>query len=193
MERCPRGLGGGLPPSPARGGSGGYTLVECLFAITLLAIIAAATAPPLLAGLERSRALSAARFVHGRMMLARSEAASRGAVVALRFGGSPEAAVLTMIVDGNRNGVRAADIAGGLDVESGTSTQLGAVFRGVRIEPVDAAGTLFSFTPLGTSSSGSVYLSGTDGSRLAVRLLGATGRARVLRYMPARETWEDLE
>jgi type II secretory pathway pseudopilin PulG len=168
-------------------------LVECLFAVTLLAIIAAATAPPLLAGLERARALSAAQFIHGRMMLARSEAASRGAVVALRFGGSPEAAVLTTFVDGNRNGVRVADIAGGLDVESGTRTLLGAVFRGVRIEPVDAAGISFSFTPLGTSSSGSVYVSGSDGSRFAVRLLGATGRARVLRYMPARETWEDLE
>jgi hypothetical protein len=54
---------------------------------------------------DRSRAQTAARFVQARMMLARAQAVARGAVVALRFTGTPDAAVLTPIVDGNRNGV----------------------------------------------------------------------------------------
>ena len=44
--------------------------------------------------------------------------------------------------------------------------------------PVTADGVLFSFTPVGTSSSGTFYLT-REGARFAVRVLGATGRARV--------------
>ena len=61
------------------------------------------------------------------------------------------------------------------------------------VEPVTAEGVLFSFTPLGTSSSGTFYLTGQDGSRFAVRVLGATGRARLLRYLPASDEWKDVE
>jgi hypothetical protein len=52
---------------------------------------------------------------------------------------------------------------------------------------------LFSFSPLGTSSSGTFYLTGKDGSRFAVRVLGATGRSRLLRYVPASDEWKDAE
>jgi hypothetical protein len=48
---------------------------------------------------------------------------------------------------------------------------------------------LFSFTPTGTATSGSVYVNGRDGSRFAVRVLGVTARARVLRYIAARDIW----
>jgi type II secretory pathway pseudopilin PulG len=161
--------------------------------VTLIGIIAAASAPPLLTALERSRAQSAARFVFARMMLARARAAAHGNVVALRFAGSPAAAVLTTFVDRNRNGVRAADIAAGVDTEETPGIALQSFFGGVAVEPVTAEGVLFSFTPLGTSSSGTFYLTGQDGSRFAVRVLGATGRARLLRYLPASGEWKDVE
>ena len=61
------------------------------------------------------------------------------------------------------------------------------------LEPVTADGVLFSFTPLGTSSSGTFYLTARDGSRFAVRVLGATGRARLLHYVPASGEWKDVE
>jgi hypothetical protein len=38
-----------------------------------------------------------------------------------------------------------------------------------------------SFTPVGTSTPGSIYLRGADGTQLVVRVVGATGRARVLK------------
>jgi glutamate synthase domain-containing protein 3 len=53
------------------------------------------------------------------------------------------------------------------------------------------ASNLLSFTPLGTSTSGSVFVRGRDGSQFAVRVLGATGRARVLRYVPHSGEWTD--
>ena len=52
--------------------------------------------------------------------------------------------------------------------------------------------TLMSFTPLGTASSGTLYLRGRDGSQYAVRVLGATGRTRVLRYEPVTRTWVEV-
>ncbi len=127
------------------------------------------------------------------MMLARAQAVARGAVVALRFTGTPEAAVLTVAVDGNRNGVRAVDLTAGIDTAEAMRTELGSAFHGVRIEPVTDEGVLFSFTPIGTSSSGTFVVTGRDGSRFAVRVLGATGRARVLRYLPRSDAWTDVE
>jgi hypothetical protein len=127
------------------------------------------------------------------MMLARARAVAGGAVVALRFTGTPDAAVLTTVVDGNRNGVRTTDIIDGVDVADAARTELGAAFRGVRIEPATAEGLLFSFTPIGTSSSGTFVVTGRDGSRFAVRVLGATGRARVLHYLHESDTWTDTE
>jgi Tfp pilus assembly protein FimT len=159
----------------------------------LVGIIAAASVPPLAAALDRSRAQGAARFIQARMMLARARATSRGAVVALRLTGTAQTAVLTTYFDRNRNGVRATDIAAGIDKAEAPDITLQDLFRGVAVEPVTASGLLFSFTPLGTSSSGTFYLTGKDGSRYAVRVLGATGRTRLLRYVDASNEWKDIE
>jgi len=49
-----------------------------------------------------------------------------------------------------------------------------------------------SFSPMGSASSRTLYLRGADGSQYAVRVLGATGRTRVLRYVNASRTWIEL-
>jgi Tfp pilus assembly protein FimT len=160
--------------------------------VTLVGLIAAATVPPLAAALERSRTLAAARFLQSRMMLARSEAVSRGVVVALRLAGVPADATLTTVLDGNRNGVLQADIVSGIDVPAATPASLATLFRGITFSPVSTAGTLLSFSPIGTSSSGTITVEGRDGARFGVRLLGATGRARVLRYDWIEASWSEV-
>ena len=45
----------------------------------------------------------------------------------------------------------------------------------------------FSFSPDGTATTGSVYLESRDGSRFAVRVLGATARIRIERYVTSRQ------
>ena len=147
--------------------------------------------PPLTTALDRSRAHGAARFVLSRMVLARYQAVSRGAVVALRVARVGPDTVITTIVDGNRNGVLAADIVDGIDRQEGSALVLAGEFPGVTVAPLDGDGVAFSFSPLGTSSSGTLYFSGRDGARFAVRVVGATGRARVLRYLAASDTWTD--
>jgi len=125
------------------------------------------------------------------MVLARYHAVSRGAVVALRVARVGPDTVITTIVDGNRNGVLAADIAEGIDRQQGSATVLSGEFPGVTVAPLDGDGASFSFSPLGTSSSGTLYFSGRDGARFAVRVVGATARPRVLRYQPATDSWTD--
>jgi hypothetical protein len=49
--------------------------------------------------------------------------------------------------------------------------------------------SLLSFTPSGTSTSGTIYILGRDGSQFAVRVLGVTGRVRLLRLDTASEEW----
>ena len=51
---------------------------------------------------------------------------------------------------------------------------------------------LLTMNPNGTSSSGTVYVRGRDRSQYAVRVLGATGRVRVLKYDYVRGRWLDL-
>ncbi|HEY6507496.1 MAG TPA: GspH/FimT family pseudopilin [Vicinamibacterales bacterium] len=164
-----------------------------MFGLALFAILAAATVPPLTTALNRSRAHGAARFVVSRMVLARYQAVSRGAVTALRVTRVGSDTVLATFVDGNRNGVLAADIAAGIDTPQGRATSLTGEFPGVVVAPLDQDGAAFSFSPLGTSSSGTLYLSGRDGTRFAVRVVGATGRARVLRYVAATDSWADAQ
>jgi hypothetical protein len=112
-------------------------------------------------------------------------------VVALRLTGIPADAVLTTVLDGNRNGVLSTDILAGIDVPAGTPAALGALFHGITVSPIPAAGTALSFSPAGTSSSATITVEGRDGARFGVRLLGATGRARVLRYDFTNDSWSD--
>jgi type II secretory pathway pseudopilin PulG len=170
----------------------GYTLVELMFVAGLIVVLAGVAVPPLLAGLDRSRTHAAARFLAARMALARAAAVTRSATVALRFAGEPPAVSIATVVDGNRNGIRTADIASGVDRPIAEPFTVEQLFPGVVIElaQVGAAGIL-SFTPVGTATSGTVYIRGRQGARFGVRVLGATGRARVLRYDARRADYVD--
>jgi hypothetical protein len=60
----------------------------------------------------------------------------------------------------------------------------------VRYEDLRIGATpLLSLSPLGTATSGTLYIRGRDGTRMGVRILGATGRTRLLRYDPRSGAW----
>ena len=69
--------------------------------------------------------------------------------------------------------------------ENGDSVPLASLFPGVAVT-AEGGVRLFSFSPDGTATTGSVYLESRDGSRFAVRVLGATARIRIERYVIAR-------
>ena len=183
-----------------RSASRGYTLVEILFVTALVAIVSAMAAPQSLAALDRTRAAAAARYLASRMAMARSHAVMRSTNVAMRFDERPSGITFRMFADGNRNGVRTSDITSGVDQSLDTPASLSDLFPGVAIAVSGQAGSdplrigssnLLSFTPLGTATSGSVYVRGRDGSQFVVRILGATGRVRVQRYDPRTGAWVD--
>ena len=111
----------------------------------------------------------------------------------------PPASASAFIQDGNRNGVRARDIDAQIDRTIEAPVRLSELFPGVEIgltpqtpgtDPVQLGGSnILSFTPHGTASSGSVYIRGRDGTQWVVRVLGATGRTRVLQYVPRSGEW----
>jgi len=169
-----------------------------MFVAAAVGILAAAAVPQLTATIERTRTASAARYLAGRLAFARTLAVARAANVALMLTPDGDSSTLAIYVDGNGNGVRTRE-AGGVDRLLAGPLRFATMFPHVTVspnDPVDSSSTwtttLMSFTPLGTASSGTLYLRGRDGSQYAVRVLGATGRTRVLRYEPVTRTWVEV-
>lgn len=171
--------------------AGGYGLIELLVAMALLAVLATLSVPGVRAGLERSRAHAAARDLAARASLARTIAAARGATVALWFDTTSGHTQLASVADGNGNGVRRIDIEDGSDPVITAPVSLDELFPGITVLPGGEASGIFSFTPVGTASTGSIEVIGRDGSRFAVRILGATARIRVQRHEIATDRWID--
>src|SRR5262245_28405522 len=155
----------------------GYSLVELLFVAGILATLSAIAVPQLLAALDTFRAVGATRYVSTRLQRARGEAVMRSADVAMRFVQSGGGYAFAVHIDGNRNGVRAADIDRGIDRQLGAVQRLGDSFPGIDfgaipgLPPVDegaespgsdpirlGSSNAVTFTAMGTSTPGSLYI-----------------------------------
>jgi prepilin-type N-terminal cleavage/methylation domain-containing protein len=187
--------------------SNGYSLLEVLMAMTLMVIVGGAAIPLAHSSVDRSRAAGAASYVAGRMAVARFEAVRRSAHVAIRFLPQTDGYWLQTYVDGNRNGVLTSDIARGVDLPITASERLDYHFSGVEFgiqptvtgidpgpfnasDPVQiGSSTLLSFSPTGSSTSGTLFIRGLRGHQFAVRVLGATGRTRILEFNFGARTW----
>jgi prepilin-type N-terminal cleavage/methylation domain-containing protein len=194
-----RGAGRGRLARPRPTASAGYTLIELLFAVALVTVVSGIAVASVARTVERARGQAAARYLAARMTLARTQAVTWGSAVALRFEQTRDGLVFSAYRDGNRNGVLTADIQQGLDRQIEPPMPLAEQFPGVDIglargialsDPVHIGRTsLLSFSPLGTSTSGSIYVLGADGTQWAVRVLGATGRVRILRHSATTDEW----
>lgn len=169
--------------------------------MALMLVLGAMAIPQATAGLDRSRAGIAAKYLNAQLALARTQAVARSASVALRFGAADSGYAFDRFIDGNSNGVRSRDIDAGIDRRISAPQKLREQFPTVTIDvrPDVGAGSdpvkvgqsnLLVFTPAGTATPGSIYVLGRDGTQLAVRVVGATGRTRVQRYNPVRRMWE---
>ena len=177
----------------------GSSFLEVVFVVALVGVLSSMAVSELLASHDRSRGWMAARYLGSRVVLARTQAVSRGTYVALRFERDQRGYSFGVFEDGNRNGVRTADIQAGVDRQIESSVRLFEQFPGVEFgvnpglqgaSPVQlGASGLLSFSPLGTATSGTIHVRGRDGTQWAVRVLGATGRTRVLRYEPRTGAW----
>ena len=174
-------------------------MVELLAVLGVLAILGGVSVAQVLASLEHSRGYAAAKYLGSRFSAARIQAVSRGAAIAFRFDENENGVTFAMFQDGNGDGVRTTDIQSGVDSLIEPAATVSESFPGADIgltptspvtDPVQIGSTnLLTFTPLGTATSGTVYISDREGTQWAVRILGATGRTRVLRYDARARAW----
>jgi hypothetical protein len=186
----------------------GAALIDVVFACGLVGIIAAVAIPTLGATRERDAGRMAARYLAHRLQLVRVEAVRRNTTVAMRFN-TAASDLIAVYVDGDGDGVLSADIEAGTDPVLVPPARLADYFAGVSFrilnnmpapdghgtlahdsDPVRlGASDLLSFSPLGSATSGTIYLAGRAGPQLAVRVMGATGRLRVLWFDAVSGEW----
>ena len=188
----------------------GFSLVELLLAVAIIVVLSAATIPHVLAGLDEWRTVGAARYLSARLYQTRMEAAFRAADTAIRFTRIDDSYEFTVVMDGNRNGVRSRDIERGVDMPLRNKERLREHFGGVDfgtlpgLPPVDpespppgddpvrfGLSNMVTFTPHGTSTPGSLYVRGRH-AQCVVRVFGETGKIRILKFHPRSRQWKAL-
>jgi hypothetical protein len=117
----------------------------------------------------------------------------------------------TTYVDGNGDGVKTHDIGLSIDWPLSPAERLSDNFAGIDfgvlpgLPPVDSGsappgtdpiklGTsnLLSFSPMGTSSTGSLYIRGRGTAQYVIRVMGETGRVHVLKFNARTRQWKPL-
>jgi len=184
-----------------------FSLIELVFVLGVAATLAAASLPQLAASVDEFRAAGAARYVAARLQQARVRAIARNRDTALRIAHDARGYVVSVVEDGNRNGVLARDVMDGVDTAIGPAEHLVDQFPGVDFGAIGgipgAEGSTapgsdpirlgvadsVTFTATGTATSGSLYVRGQRTIQYVVRIYGETGRTRILRYNPRSRTW----
>lgn len=192
---------------PVRSDRGeGLTLIELVFVLAVMTVLVGVSIPLTGDALDDARTRSAARYVAGQIVSSRMDAVNRSRAVALRFEASMPDYRVGRYVDGNGNGVRASEIRSGIDQPDGADKCIGDDFPNVRFgleeglpdaDGFRGTGTdgvrigiarILTMSPDGTATSGTLYLQGRR-AQYAVRVLGATGRTRVLEFDRGRKAW----
>jgi type II secretory pathway pseudopilin PulG len=189
----------------------GYSLIELLFVMSTAATASGIAIPPLLRALDDYRTAGAVRYISTRIQRTRMEAVSRSTNAAMQFVRAGDGYSFGIYVDGNGDGVRTPDIRNGTDRRLGAIERLPDNYAGVEfsllpgLPPVDpgspppgtdpiklGSSNLLSYSSIGTSSSGSLYIRGRSQAQYVVRVLGDTGRVRVLQFDPRTRQWRAL-
>ncbi len=187
----------------------GFTLVEAGVVLVLLGVAAALALPSVRSRVDGLRAVAAARHLAALIQSTRVRAVTQSVHVGLRFEHDGERYRYAMYADGDGDGLRARDIRSGVDARLADFERIGDRFPGVAIgiaarlpgiagrealaagsDPIRfGASDGLTFSPMGTATSGTLYLHYRSGRQLAVRVLGATGRVRILEFNEGTASW----
>ena len=187
----------------------GYTLVDTVCAVAVVTIMGAMVVPVIGGTLDRERTIIATQFVAGQLQRARLEALKRARMVAVHLAIDGDRTSIQLFVDGDGDGVRQHDIDHGIDLPLAPQEFVDDRSRGMSLrinQPVVdiggagdlAAGddplrigntSLLVFSPLGSSTSGTLYIAGHRGPQMAIRVFGGTGRVRVMTFNAQARQW----
>lgn len=191
----------------------GFQLLHLLVALTAAGILAVTAVPALFHWTASLRTRLAAGEVSTALYLTRSAAVRHGAYVGVKFRVDGDRYTYRLYRDGDGDGVRTADIEDGTDPPLGPPQLMRHLGAGVRFgfppgppptDPGDPdsllddlddpvrfnASDIASFSPLGESTPGSVYLTDSRLHLVVVRLYGRTAKIRTLVWDPAGRLWE---
>lgn len=190
----------------------GYSLVETLAALAIGAIALAVTLPAAAQLRDAGRAAAGARSMASLLSSLRWKSTTSGTSTGLEFRKLGAEWSWREVRDGNGNGLRTAEIARGVDsVVSGDEAlstrvehvRLGFPVSGTYPEAPPGTGSvkdgddpvrfgrsdLISFSPLGASSSGTLYVTDGNDGLFAIVLFGPTTRLRVWRWNARERRW----
>ncbi len=190
------------------GGARGAALIDVVVSCAVLVVVFAVTVPSWRVTRERDATRMAARYVAQRLQMLRVDALRHNANVAMRFDPG-DLGRFGAYADGDGDGVLQRDIDDGVDAALANEVRLADYFAGVSFrvvsdvsspdgdgiivagsDPVRIGNTnLLSFGPMGSATSGTIYVAAGSGTQMCVRVLGATGRVRVMWFDAATREW----
>jgi prepilin-type N-terminal cleavage/methylation domain-containing protein len=188
----------------------GISLLELIVAVAIIGLIALCTVPAFASYRRRASMISQAVELRGIFRAVRSRAITRSRHAGVKFTRVGNVWAYSLYDDGDGDGIRSDDIASGVDRRYAGPSVLMPQFNiagiallsttirdpdGDPLLPTASAvqfnrSTLCSFAPSGSGTPGTIYISDGAGQLFAVRVLGASGRVRMLRYEAARRRWE---
>jgi len=187
----------------------GAALIDIIVATTLIITLVAIAVPVVGGTLERERTIVGAQYLAGQLQRARLESLKRARAVAVQFELVGDRTHLQLFADGNGNGVLQRDIDRNIDPALAPAEWLDDQVREISLrlnqDVTEIAGSatlgpgddplrignssLLSFTPVGSATSGTLYVAAPRGPQMAIRVFGATGRIRVLMFNAQMRQW----
>lgn len=187
----------------------GLTLLEILVVLAIVAIVALASVPAF-ANYRRAASVRAeVAELRGILRAVRSRAIMRSTHAGVKFTRAGNVWTYSLYDDGNGNGIRSAEITSGVDRRYSGPLMLvphyniaGIALLTTPIRDPDGdpllptasavqfgSSTICSFSPTGSATSGTIYITDGAGKLCALRVFGASGRVRTLRYDGTAARW----
>lgn len=180
----------------------GYTLAEMLLVLAIIGMFTAIAMPSWMSLHRRSALRVAANEFTALFRGVRMRAIASGRSAGIKFTSTSAGWMYALHDDGNGDGIRNADITSGVDRRIGRPKRVLETVRFVKVgllpktivdpdgdplkptaSPVQfGTSTICSFSPLGSATPGTIYLTDSDGGAWCVRVLGASAKVRMLRW-----------
>jgi prepilin-type N-terminal cleavage/methylation domain-containing protein len=187
----------------------GFTLMESLAVLAIIGALAMVAVPSFATYRRHASLLAEAEQMRSIFRAARSRAITRNAHAGVRFAARGSDWTFALYDDGDGDGIRSDDIAKGIDrcfaapsvlmpqFHIATVALLPGAIRdpdGDPLPPTASAvqfgtSSTCSFSPTGSGTPGTAYITNKDGEIYAIRVYGASGKVRVLRYNALKKKW----